>query len=277
LSVLRVVALVATYNERRFIGGFIEHMAGLGAAVYVIDNESTDDTVEIAARYEGRGLVGLDTLTRDGVFDLGAQLRRKVEICELLDADWFIHADADERRLPPYPGIEFPAAFAACEAAGHNAVNFIEYVFVPTIEAPDHDHRDFERTMLSYYPHIPVMPHRLNAWQRQAGPVDLASSGGHQVSFDCLAPAPVSWPMRHYLYLSREHAIEKYIGKGYADAELRRGWHQARSELLPTDVTLLPAAALSRYDGDESLSPQRARGSHPLFDPVVERLFPDLA
>lgn len=271
----RVVALVATYNERRFIGGFIDHCSRQGVGVYVIDNESSDDTVAIARSFEGRGLVGLETLPRESVFDLSAQLRRKSELCAELDADWFIHADADERRLPPRSDMTLAEALAECGAAGYNAVNSIEYVFVPTREEPDHDHPAFEQTMRWYYPHIPAMPHRLNAWRRQNGPVELAASAGHNVWFAERRPAPRSFPMRHYLFLSREHAIEKYIGRGYHPDELRRGWHQARDELRPADVVLQPQADLRRYEGDDGLDPTRPRTSHPLFDPVVARLFPE--
>ena len=54
---------------------------------------------------------------------------------------------------------------------------------MPTIEAPDHDHPRFQETMRHYYPYSPGRPDRLNAWKRQDARVDLAASGGHQVSF----------------------------------------------------------------------------------------------
>jgi hypothetical protein len=80
--------------------------------------------------------------------------------------------------------------------------------------------------------------------------------------------------MRHYLFLSREHAIEKYVGRGYDAAELALGWHQARDELRPGDVVLQSRAELRRFSGDDGLEPGEPRRSHPLFDPVADRLFP---
>ena len=56
---IRVIALLASYNEERFI-------AGQGLQVYLIDNESTDNTVAIAERYAGRGLIRIETLPRAG-------------------------------------------------------------------------------------------------------------------------------------------------------------------------------------------------------------------
>lgn len=274
LRVTRVVAIVATYNESRFIGGFIEHSVAHGVDVFVVDNDSTDDTVAIARSYEGAGLIGIDTLPRDGSFSLTAQLRRKEEIAASLDADWFIHADADERRLPPASDKTLAEALGRTFERGHNAVNFIEYVFVPTRESPDHDHADFEQTMRWYYPHRPAPVHRLNAWHSSAGPVDLVSSGGHLVAFDGIRPAPEPFSMRHYLFLSRAHAAAKYIGRGYAAEEVARGWHQAREQLRVEEIALLPQAELTRYVGDADLVSTSPRLTHPLFDPVARRLFP---
>jgi glycosyltransferase involved in cell wall biosynthesis len=45
----RVVAIIATYNEERFIGGCLEHLFANGVQAYVCDNESTDRTVRKAA------------------------------------------------------------------------------------------------------------------------------------------------------------------------------------------------------------------------------------
>ena len=51
---MRVVALLATYNEERFITACLGHLTGHGVEVYLIDNESTDRTVQLAERFRGR-------------------------------------------------------------------------------------------------------------------------------------------------------------------------------------------------------------------------------
>ena len=120
----------------------------------------------------------------------------------------------------------------------------MEYTFVPTRERPEHEHEAFQETMRWYYPFLPRYPHRLNLWRRQPGPVDLVSSGGHCVRFPGVRMYPLAFPMRHYLFLSRRHAVEKYVERGYDPRELARGWHRARSRLRPEAVRLLPQAAL---------------------------------
>ena len=45
---MRVVALLATYNEERFIESSLRRLARHGVETYLIDNGSTDTTIEIA-------------------------------------------------------------------------------------------------------------------------------------------------------------------------------------------------------------------------------------
>src|SRR3712207_8599948 len=98
---MRVVAILAAYNEERFLAGCLEHLFEQGVDAYLIDNESTDRTVEIAERYLGRGLIGIENIPRAaGVFSWRPIIRRKEELAATLEADWFMHADPDEIRLP---------------------------------------------------------------------------------------------------------------------------------------------------------------------------------
>jgi glycosyltransferase involved in cell wall biosynthesis len=262
---VRVVALLAAYDEERFIGGCIEHLAAHGVETYLIDNESTDSTVEIAERYRGRGLAGVETFPRRGSYHWLRLLARKAELGATLDADWFVHVDADEIRLPPRPGVTLAEALAEAGRDGYNAVNFLELTFVPTREHPDHDHPRYEETMRWYYPYLPRFPDRLNAWKRQPRRVDLASSGGHRVDFPGLRMYPESFRMRHYLYLSVEHAVRKYVERTYDPLEVEVGWHRLRAALRSEDVELLPEERLRTYVSDDALDVSAPWTSHPLF------------
>jgi glycosyltransferase involved in cell wall biosynthesis len=246
--------MIQTYNEQRFIAACIEHLHAQGVGVYVIDNESTDDTRAIAESYEGRGLVGIETLPRAGCFDLGAQCARQEELALTLDADWFIHHDADEMRVSPKRGQTLAEAISEIDAAGYNAVNFLEFTFVPTRESPDHDHPDFHRTMRHYYPLLPVFPHRLNAWKRQDVRVKLGPAG-HRVDFPGLKMTPESLYMRHYQFLSAEHARQKYVARKFSEAEVDSGFHGWRARLQPEQIVLPSEKDLRRYEGDHLLDP----------------------
>jgi hypothetical protein len=276
---LRVVALLATYNEERFVEGCLEHLTRQGIDVYLVDNDSTDGTVTRAERYLGHGLIGIETLPRRGEFSLVSILERKERLACDLDADWFMHHDADEIRVAPRADQTLAAALAEVDAAGYNAVNFQEFTFVPTVEAPDHDHGRFRETMRHYYPFLPSSPHRLNAWKRQPEGVELAPSGGHQVCFPGLRMWPVSFSMRHYLFLSKEHAVAKYAGRVRTSLETSRGWGGWRTALaertgeLRTDLLPLPRQReLREYVTDDRLDPSDPLTTHVWSEEWADRL-----
>jgi glycosyltransferase involved in cell wall biosynthesis len=262
---MRALAILATYNEERFIGGCLEHLFAQGVEAYLIDNQSTDGTVAIAARYLGSGLRDIEEFARDGTFRWRRILRRKEALADELAADWFLHLDPDEVPLPPRSGQTLAEALAEADASGYNAVDFSEFTFVPTREAPHHDHPDFRRTMRWYYPFAPTAHHRVIAWKRQAQPVDLASSGGHLVGFPERRIAPQQFRLRHYLFLSREHAIRKYVMRVYDPQAVHDGWHGWRATLTADAVRLPPQAALRTALTDDDLDPSSPRTTHCLL------------
>jgi len=258
---MRVIALIAVHNEERFLATCLDHLYAHGVVSYVLDHMSTDATPSIVRNHPG--VVGTEQFPReDGVFSLAPQLRRKEQLAAELDADWFIHMDADEIRLPPHGNQTLAEGLAEADRAGFNAVNFFEFTFIPTQEAPDHEHAGFQETMRSYYPFRPWFPHHVKAWKRQGERVDLASSAGHRVEFSGLSLAPWSFPMRHYLFLSRQHAVEKYVRRTYDPTEVARGWSGWRVGLRPEMVRLPPSSELRTYNGDDTLDPDHPWTEH---------------
>jgi glycosyltransferase involved in cell wall biosynthesis len=270
---VRVLALLATYNERRFVEPCIEHLHAQGVETYLIDNCSTDGTVELAERHLGRGLIGVEELPRDECFDLRAQLRRKEQLAGELEADWFLHLDADEVRLPPLGWGSLADALARVGRDGYNAVNFLEFTFVPTREQPDHDHADYARTLRTYYPFAPSFPHKLTAWKAAASAeVELAPSGGHRLRFPGLRMSPESFPMKHYLFLSVAHATEKYVERNFDAEEVESGWHGWRASLTPVDITLPSESELRVAQSDEDLDPSDPRTRHHIDEQLRARM-----
>jgi glycosyltransferase involved in cell wall biosynthesis len=252
---VRIVAMLQAHNEQRFIAACIEHLREQGVNVYLIDNESTDETVSIAERYLGRGLIGIETLPRSGSFALRAQCARQEELAQELDADWLIHHDADEFRVSTRRRQSLSDALREVHEAGYNAVNFHEFVFTPTRESPDHDHGDLTRTMRWYYPFQPWFPHRVNAWRRQDGPVELVWAAGHQVRFPGLCLAPESLFMKHYLYVSARHAVEKFVDRVFASDEVADGWFGWRATICEDQIALPAEAELRTFVADYLLDP----------------------
>ena len=56
---LRALAVVCARNEAIHIHRCLKHLISSGLEAYLIDNESTDDTREIAKEFLGRGLIGM--------------------------------------------------------------------------------------------------------------------------------------------------------------------------------------------------------------------------
>jgi hypothetical protein len=263
---MRVVAILATYNEERFIAPCLENLFRQGIQAYLIDNDSTDQTVAIAMHYLGRGLLGVESFPRDGVYRWSSILRRKEQLAATIEADWFMHVDADEIYPSPRPGTTLAEILAEVDGQGYNAVNFVQCTFIPTLEAPEHDHPQFLETMRWYYPFMPAFPHLIRAWKRQPVPVELAWSGGHLVNFPGRHLYPQTLPMRHYQFLSVPHAIRKYALKHYDPTEVQKGWHNWRATLSADMIKLPSQAEMNTYVSDAQLDVSNPHTRHCFFD-----------
>jgi glycosyltransferase involved in cell wall biosynthesis len=262
---MRVVAILATYNEERFISHCLENLFRQGIDVYLIDNDSTDQTVAIASRYLNQGLIGVENFPRDGVYRWTSILERKEQLAATLEADWFMHVDADEMFTSPRREFTLADILAEVDEQGFNAVNFVHLTFIPTVESPEHDHSRFQETMRWYYPFMPTFPHLIRAWKRQPVQVELALSGGHLVNFPGRRLYPQTLPIRHYLFLSLPHAIRKYVFKRYDSAEVQNGWHGWRATLTPEMIKLPSQTELKTYISDYELDATSPRTRHCFF------------
>jgi glycosyltransferase involved in cell wall biosynthesis len=264
---MKVVALIEVFNEERYLPTCLRFLRDHGISAYIVDNDSTDRTLEIATSHLGQDVIGIEKAARNGVFSLYPQLKRKERLAASLDADWFIHMDADEIRLPPPAYRTLSEALAEVDSLGFNAVQFMEFVFVPTLENPDHDHADYVETMRWYYPFRPHAFHRLNAWKRQSAPVELAESGGHHVQFPGRRVYPERFVLKHYLYLSQAHALEKYAGRQVDPEELSWGWQTRRTQVNESTIALPPRKTLRLFVSDEELYDASPRTGHYIFEP----------
>lgn len=250
---MKIVAMLAAYNEERYIRACLEHWERQGVWVYLIDNDSEDRTVAIAREYLDRNLLHIERMARNGLHVLGSKLRRKQALCKQLGADWYIHADLDEFRLPPSEKHTLAEAIRLSDSKGFNAVNFREFVFIPTLEEPDHDHPDFLSSMRHYYPFEPIPRFRINAWKNLGIPVNLEDSGGHRVHFEGKNISDEPYKMRHYHFLSIPHAASKLVGRPYSQQELDRGMHGWRARIKAQNICLPSNSELRPYRSDDEL------------------------
>lgn len=131
---------MSAYNEGDVISPVIQHLVENGVDVYLLDNRSTDDTVKQASRWLGRGLLEIETFpgadddrySRAAErYDWTAILLRKEELARTLEADWFLHHDADEIRESPLEGVTLKDAIRFVDSLDYNCIDFRIFDFPP--------------------------------------------------------------------------------------------------------------------------------------------------
>jgi glycosyltransferase involved in cell wall biosynthesis len=245
---LKAVALLAVRNEELYIGRCLEHLYQQGIETCVIDNESTDSTLSIAKNFYGRGVILVEHFPYPGYYDWIGLLRRKEALAQEVEADWFIHLDADEIREGPAPFATLKDGLLAADAAGATAVDFDEFVFVP-LDHEDFVGLDYVAAMHRYYNFAPRPLHRVNAWKHLGRPVDLVCTGGHLVEFFGRVVYDRRFVMRHYIVLSKAHAVQKYCRRTYSAQEVQQlGWHDWRPNFQESWLRLPDAAELEILD-----------------------------
>lgn len=236
---MRIVVLLALRNEAAYLARCLAHLSRQGVETCVIDNASTDASREIAEAYRGRGVVQIVDYPYPGYYDWTGILRVKEDLAATIEADWFMHQDADEIREAPAPWGSLAEGIAAVDRDGYNAINFDEFVFVPTTDEDDFEGTDYVDTMKYYYFFEPRAMHHVNAWKNLGVRVDLASEAAHRVTFPDRRIAPQAFILRHYIALSRAHCLRKYRSeRTYSKQEVDAGWHGWRARLAPEHIRL---------------------------------------
>jgi len=106
---MRVILALKVRNEADIIEANLRYHLAMGVDGFVItDNESTDGTREILATYEESGLAVIyDERAEDFWSQAHAWVTRMARTAgEELEADWVLHADADEFWAPAAPTIK---------------------------------------------------------------------------------------------------------------------------------------------------------------------------
>jgi hypothetical protein len=252
-----VVAFVTAFNEADLIASTIDRLYSEGAAVYLIDNWSTDGTWEIAQRRLGRGLIGAERFPADGpprFYEWRHLLWRVEELAATTRADWFVHVDADEQRRSAWPGVSLRTALWRVEQRGFNAVDHTVLTFPPVDDGfrpgsdPERHFRHFE-----FGRNIGHLV-QIKTWKRTRERVDLASTGGHDVSFEGRRLFPYNFLSKHYPVRSQAHGERKIFGERqsrWSPEERAAGWHVQYDHLRPGHSFLRDPAGLEQYDEDD--------------------------
>src|SRR5262249_15910738 len=144
-----------------------------------------------------------------------------------LEGDWFLHTDADELRESPWDGVSLSEAIARVDALGYNAIDFAVFNFCP-VDDSFRPGDDLRRAFAYCEPGGIFDGLEVKCWQRQPRPVDLASTGGHDVKFEGRRVFPVRFLLRHYPIRSQAHGERKVFTERrprFVPEERVRDWH----------------------------------------------------
>lgn len=229
---MRIVAILAVRNEGLYLSRCLKHLHSQNIETCIIDNESTDETIEIAESYINHGVFKILKVPYRGYYDWFGLLKIKEKLSYEIVADWFIHCDADEIREAPKPFVNLHEAIFYVDSQGYNAINFDEFVFLPTTDYESFEKTDYVKKMKYYYYFKPGLFRRINAWKKSNNSIDIASSGGHSIAFEGRNIFPNNFILRHYMVLSRNHAIRKYKeNRIYSAVEVEKlKWHGRRAK-----------------------------------------------
>jgi hypothetical protein len=254
---LRITAIMAVYNEADIIGQTVGDLVRQGIAAHVLNHHSTDGTLAALEPFVESGLVGIESFppasaAGDDRFPWAQILARKEQLARELDADWFIHHDADEFRESPWLHLSLREGIELVDRLGYNAIDFAVLNFWPTQDGFEAT-SDIREVFRHYEPGEAFDRTQIKCWKKTES-VDLESSGGHDAQFPSRRVFPVRFILRHYPVRSQAHGTRKVFEERiprFSDEERRRGWHVQYDAFRPGHRFLRDPKTLRIYDPEE--------------------------
>jgi hypothetical protein len=249
-----VVALITCYNEADVIAHCVRKLVSQGIGVYLLDNWSTDGTLQEALRFAGPGLIGYEKFPPEGpsaYHELERELKRKEELHDTLGARWYIHQDADEVREAPWPGVSLAEGIRRVDREGYNCIDHLVLEFKPTdddfVSGSDMESR------FRYFETDPNPGNTLQekCWKYIGQRIDLAGYAGHSIQFPGKRIYPIPFLLKHYPIRSQTHGVRKVLGERrprFAPHLRAKGWHIHYDAISQGTCFLADAARLEVYE-----------------------------
>lgn len=258
----RIIAILAAYNEGDVIYHVIRDLIEQDIEVYLLNHHSTDNTVEEASKWLGKGLIGIELFPEESgldipndVFALRYILMRKEQLVRQFGPGWYINADADEFRESPWPGLNLREGIERVDALGYNTINFAIFDFKPTDNSfvPGDDVRKY----LTGYSAPAVSWDKMQArcWKYWGQDFKLWHTGGHLVQFEGRRVFPIPFILRHYPIRSEAHGETKIFSQRknrFDENEKAANWHVQYNDITRENKRFLwDKSQLTQYDRDE--------------------------
>lgn len=251
----KVVAFMTSYNEEDIIFSSIVRLINSGVEVYLIDNWSSDNTLEVVKPLLGKGLLGVECFPPEGdtgTYDWFSLLKRVEALTAIIPSDWFIHHDVDEVREAPWPEYSLRDAIRYVNDLGFNAIDHTVINFQP-IDNSFVPHIDFWRQFEYFdFGRRPGHFNQVKAWKNLGQKITLADTGGHDVNFPGRKIFPYKFLLRHYPVRSQVHGEKKILVDRKPRYNLMErtqlGWHGHYDDVQPGHNFLCVPESLIRFD-----------------------------
>lgn len=257
-SDFRVVALMSAYNEEDIIVPCLQYLIKQGLEVYLIDNWSTDSTVELASEFLGKGLLAIEKFPqhRPPTHYVWEKILSRIEqLSEEIEADWFVFQDVDEIRTSPWQGSSLRDAIRKVDREGFNCIDHTVITFYP-IDNAFSAGEDFEGYFRYFeFSDKPGQFIEIKAWKNLGRRISLSKSGGHEVRFRGRRTYPFRFLLKHYPIRSQAHGEKKIFSERkprWHAQEKAKGWHTHYDHIdkghsflrRPDELKLFDASAL---------------------------------
>lgn len=219
---MKITAILCARDELPYLRHVLPYLAGEDIEVVLIDNGSTDGTLDAVRAGEFPNVVRVETFPHLGTFDLSRQLEIKWQVAKSLTSEWVIHQDADEILHGPEGWGGLRKHIEQADAGGFTVLNFNELVMLPADPGRD----DMLENNRNYYFFEPKPMRLMRAWKRSAN-VTGGNSGGHRLQGD-VNVYPQRMILKHFIVRSQDHAYEKYLDRTFSTTDLDKGWHRNR-------------------------------------------------
>lgn len=249
---LKILAIIHTYNEEDVIQKTIEYLLKQGIDIYVLDNWSTDDTFnkvqEVQKKYQNRlNLKKFPENKPNGNdYDWTSQLHETEKLSKILNYDWYIHYDADEIRMAPFPNATLADMINFVDKLGYNAIDTTVLDFRMTSVSDD----IFGSNAYFELGRRPTCFMQTKTWKK-CSDVDLASTGGHIARFNNQKVYPLKIINRHYPLRNIKQAEKKVFEDRlprFEKEKKEKGWHAQYDKIAKEKNFIYEKENLHKYD-----------------------------
>lgn len=254
VSKKKILTIMAVYNEDDIVSQTIEHYINQGTDVYVIDNNSNDETPKIieALKEKYPGQVMSENFPKQAVkahvYDAKKLKQRIDQVAAESNYEWILFSDADEMRTSPSLELTLVEYISMVDNLKYNAIDFTVIDFWPTKDG--YDGSQNPKTFFKYFEfgRRPGHFQQVKGWKNQHKLVGLEIGGGHGLNFEGMKVYPLKFLLKHYPIRSNEQAYRKlYQDRIPIKSALKKGWHSHYARLRDRSKYIRKPRELTKF------------------------------